>query len=217
MRIDLNIKDGKLGLWAVSNFTISEFYSELLRATWPKNERGREIPPGNYVRLLHRKPDEKVICYMSNTPAEIRDHENFINMATGDILINGLGLGMCVQALLEKDSVKSITVIEKEPDVIALVGPSITDPRVTIINADAFEFEPTEIYDYVWHDIWPDIHMNNLWDMERLYKKYSNFCAWQGAWALELCVKWLENGVLKLFERSTSIKNLYKNTPLVAA
>ncbi len=53
------------------------------------------------------------------------------------MLINGLGLGMVLHAILQKDDVTHVTVIEKEQDVINLVAASFaTDLRVEI-NADA--------------------------------------------------------------------------------
>lgn len=79
---------------------------------------------------------------MSNTPDEIRDFQSFVRKAKGKILINGLGLGVLLKALLEKEDVTQITVIEKSEDVIKLVSGSITDKRVSIINADAFEYKP---------------------------------------------------------------------------
>jgi hypothetical protein len=61
---------------------------------------GRYVPPGRYMRLMRGK---KVI--MSNTPGEIRDLDEFRRRATGDVLINGLGLGVAVHTALAKPEV----------------------------------------------------------------------------------------------------------------
>jgi spermidine synthase len=114
---------------------------------------------------------------------------NFIYKAEGHVLINGLGLGVCLKAVLEKKEVIKVTVIEKSEDVIKLVAPSFQDDRVEIINADAFEYKPPKgvVYDVVWHDIWQDICTDNLEQMKKLHRKYGRKCKWQGSWSRKLC------------------------------
>ncbi|MGC6738966.1 hypothetical protein ACP0FZ_31065, partial [Escherichia coli] len=85
--------------------------------------------------------------------------------------INGLGLGMVLHAILQKDDVTHVTVIEKEQDVINLVAASFaTDLRVEIINADAMEYCPPAgvTYNACWHDIWTDFATANLAQMDKL-------------------------------------------------
>jgi spermidine synthase len=104
-------------------------------------------------------------------------------------VINGLGLGVCLKAILEKTEIESVTVIEKSKDVINLVEPSfLDDPRVTIIHADALEWKaPRNVkYDFVWHDIWDDICTNNLETMGTLHRKYARRSGWQDSWCRDL-------------------------------
>jgi len=211
MKIDLNIPDSKSGDYVIHNFEVTEDRAASIKKYTNKYEPGREIPAGKYVRLMRKSEDGQTVCVMSNTPAEIKDHEAFINMASGDILINGLGLGMCVQTLLKKESVRSITVIEKSWDVINLVRLTITDKRVRVIKADAFEYQPDEIYDFVWHDIWDDIFAGNLPQMQALFDKYKNFSAWQGAWAIGLCVKDYMEMTQASLEVVLGIESMYRN------
>ena len=127
---------------------------------------------------------------MSNTPDEIRDFIPFKCRAHGHILINGLGIGVLVKALLEKDDIKSITIIEKSMDVINLSGPTYAmDKRVTIINADAFEHNPPlgMRYNYVWHDIWDNIDSDNLPEMHKLHRKYGRKSDHQKSWCRHEC------------------------------
>ncbi|MDR8350775.1 hypothetical protein FPK35_22890, partial [Acinetobacter baumannii] len=100
------------------------------------------IPAGEYRRLSYNSD-----VVMSNTPMEIRTCMDFIERATGHVLINGLGLGMVLNAVLMKADVTHVTVIEKEQDVINLVAASFADDkRVEIICADAMTFvQPAEI------------------------------------------------------------------------
>lgn len=185
------IPDGKSGNWEISTFTVEKNDLSQSISLW---KYGRSVPGGTYKRLVrkdeqysHRVNDTVV---MSNTPDEIRDFIPFVNQAKGVILINGLGLGCLVKKLLEKDEVTELIVIEKSEDVINLVKPYFNDNRLTIINADAFEYTPPKgkKYDYIWHDIWDYICGDNLAEMNKLHKKYyGKVNGFQDSWAKLAC------------------------------
>lgn len=188
MKVEVKVPNGQCGKWRVEDFEVRKQDVELenMRLMFTPGMGRRTIKPGKYKRLMR---GEQVV--MSNTPAEVNDHNYFIRMAKGDILINGLGLGVVLQCLLEKESVKSITIIEKYKEVINLVGPTFqNDPRVKIIHADALEYNPPKgvTYDYVWHDIWDNICADNLEEMKKLHKKYGRKTKeYQGSWCRDLC------------------------------
>lgn len=77
----------------------------------------------------------------------------------GNVITAGLGLGLIVHALANNHTVKSITVVEREPDVIELVKPLVLDavngnsPEIQIIKGDIFKNIPTG-YDVLILDIW---------------------------------------------------------------
>jgi len=186
MKIDVDIPDGKSGEWKIDTFEMNEEDCLLYNS---KNE-GRELPPGMYKRLM---------CgcetVMTNTPNEINDHLEFINEAKqkgGHVLITGLGLGVCIKAILESEKITKISVIELSKDVIKLVAPTyMKDERVEVINCSAFDYEPPENIRYtcVWHDIWYDICADNLPQMNKLHRKYENKTDWQGSWVNDLCLE----------------------------
>ena len=181
------IPEGESGDWKVEIFEVSEREAKIfnIRMAFKPGMSHRLINPGTYKRLVC---DGNVV--MSNTPAEIYDNLEFIRIATGNILINGLGLGVCLSARVEKKEINSVIVIEISKDVIKLIAPVFEkDKRIKIINADAFEWkQPKGIkYDAVWHDIWNDICGDNLEDMKRLHRKYGRRCKWQGSWCRYLC------------------------------
>lgn len=180
MKIDLRVPEGVSGDWKVSHFTVKDSKEEQF---WSMVKYGDRAPyPGDYVRLSFQGG-----TIMSNTTAEVRDHYPFIHRATGHVLIHGLGLGMCVEAVMHKEEVLSITVIELSEDVIKLVAPTYQHPKVQIIQADALKFKPTRKYDVVWHDIWPSINSDNLEEMKKLHRRYGRFARWQGSWARNIC------------------------------
>jgi len=181
MRIPLNIPKGESGDWKVSKFTVSQHDADIFNVTVGFH---RYIEPGEYYKLTY-----KGLTVMSNTPSEIRDHIDFIRRATGNVLINGLGLGMCVAAILDTQRVETVIVIEKSQDVIDLVGAHIKDDRVRIIHADALEYKPRFAFrfDAVWHDIWSTICSDNVPEMIKLHRKYGRHTNWQGSWARKEC------------------------------
>jgi len=187
MRINVQIPDGDSGQWKVSSFKVSEDSSNFTKMRAAAQGGRGYIPPGTYKKLTYKNS-----VVMSNTPDEISDHVRFIFRARKckNVLINGLGLGICITAILESDIVEKITVIELSEDVIKLVGPTFKDdPRVEIIQADALEYKPPrgEKYGAVWHDIRTYITGDNLESMRTLHRKYDRRTEWQGSWAKKEC------------------------------
>lgn len=175
----VDVPEGQSGKWRVERFTVRPHdLHESLRLI----KTGRGVPAGVYTGLYHGRS-----IVMSDTPDEIRDHLHFIYRAHGRILVHGLGLGMVLKALLLKPEVTHVDVVEKSADVLALVGPSYSDPRVSIHHGDAysFQFPPGTRWNYAWHDIWPDICTDNLNGMSKLHRRYGRRVDWQGSWCRE--------------------------------
>jgi spermidine synthase len=185
------VPNGKSGDWTVDTFKITKDEAaryNLFSAI--RNQTHMFVEPGTYKRLMHNRT-----IVMSNTPMEMNSHALFVKMAEGEILINGLGLGMALSDILKKknvfgvQNVFKVTIIEKNFDVIKLVGPTfIKDDRVKIIHEDAFTYKPPKgtLYNVVWHDIWNDICSDNLSQMRKLRKKYTKICGWQGCWSEDM-------------------------------
>lgn len=60
---------------------------------------------------------------------------------SGHVLCAGLGLGLIVHALHRNDSVSKITVVEKERDVIDLVGPLLPQDKLTLVHDDFWNWQ----------------------------------------------------------------------------
>jgi len=176
------VPTGESGDWVVDNFTIEEHDIKALSYAL----HGRPIPPGTYTRLMRKGAFDPM---MSDTPAEIRDHLGFIYEARGRCLLNGLGLGVVLKAILEKPEVTHVDVVELEQDVINLVWPTYKDgSRVTLYHADAFTIQwPKETrWDCAWHDIRESLCTDNLLGVAKLKRKYGHKVQWQAAWAEDL-------------------------------
>lgn len=180
----VDIPEGVSGPWKVEKFQVKADM-QAMRLFFD----GRGVPPGQYTRLSSKENP----AWMTDTPAEFNDAGGFIfragNIKDCNVLISGLGLGMVVKALLRKDTIKSITVIELEADVIKLVAPHYPDPRLRVINADAWEWEPDMKFDIAWHDIWGDISSDDLPEMaamKRRYQRHMTGPGMQECWGQEI-------------------------------
>ena len=171
------IKEGSKGPWTVSRFTIgADPTIENLRLM----RDGRGVRPGTYTKLTHSSRG----VVMSDTTAERHDHYPFVWKAEGHCLINGLGIGMCLSAILKLDRVNFVTVVEVDQDVIDLVWPNYKGERCDVVCASAFDYAPPKgvRYGAVWHDIWDAINEDNYDEMKRLHRKYGRRADWQGSW-----------------------------------
>ncbi len=174
-KVDLPDMQGER--WTIEKFTVD-------RPDFGAILAGRNVPHGTYTRAMRGK---KLV--MSDTPAEMRDHHHAVYAATGSCLINGLGIGMVLKNILLKTDVTDVTVVEIDQELIDLVSPHYQDPRVTFVCSCSYTYKPPKgkKYDWVWHDIWDDICIDNLPLMHKLHRKYGRRAVWQGSWARGIC------------------------------
>lgn len=185
-RMTVTVPEGELDGLVVERFEMKAYDLENMRQAL---HYGRGTAPGMYTRLI--EPGTKTF-WMSDTDAEKRDHVPAVSrinfLKAKRVVINGLGLGMVLQAALSYEHVEHVDVVEKDQRVIKLVGPHyLEDPRVTIHHADAYEQATSwprgTRWDVGWSDIWEEISPANQPDMTRLQKYYSRRCQWHRCWA----------------------------------
>jgi hypothetical protein len=178
----VNVPESMRGNWKIERFTTDE------NGCFLESLRGRRIPANETFTRLMRGGT----LVMSDTPDEMRDHYAAVMKAMGSCLINGLGLGMVLKAVLKKSEVTDVTVVEISSEVLEMVSPHYQDSRVTFIHASAFDYQPPKgkRYGMVWHDIWDFICADNIPEMHRLHRKYGRRADWQGSWARERCERY---------------------------
>ncbi len=168
-----NIKNGK---WEIK-WEEYEPYRAVICDDMIINPDFSEVPPLGFFTEAFRFPAvlEDGNEWMTLTPVDLDTSTAAINAAHGKVITFGLGLGYYAYMVSEKQSVKSITVIEKSPDVIKLFKEHIlpqfpNKDKLRIIEADAFEYAenvmPKENYDLAFVDIWRDAS-----DGAPIYKK----------------------------------------------
>lgn len=145
------------------------------------------VPAGVYTQLLHGTE-----LVMSDTPSEMLDHREFVRIATGCVFVAGLGIGMVLQALLNKTAVTHITVVELSKNVIRLVAPHYKarfgSERLSIHQGDAITWTPPkgthkDPFDAAWFDIWNYKCSDNLDDITKIKRRWSRWAKWRGFWA----------------------------------
>ncbi len=170
---------------------------------WPPELRRVTVPPAvSGLWSVERCDAYTQLCYsnrvvMTDVPFELETHREPVIEAKRraphggpggiDVLINGLGLGLIVQAMLSIRGVRRITVVEKSSDVILLVAPHYMrehGSRLEVHLADAYSWQPPAgtRYGVVWHDVWPAMHADNQAGMRLLEGRYGGLCDWQGSW-----------------------------------
>ena len=157
------LEEGQAGKFKLSKFEITNKNRGFMCST----------PNGNYVRLTHGGE-----CVMSNTSMEERTNLDFVRKANGDVFIAGLGIGLILLAIQDKEEVKSITVLEKYPEIIELVGTQLPlNEKVKIIQGDVFEYEFPKgtKFDTIYFDIWNYVNSDVYEEMQELKKKYRKY------------------------------------------
>lgn len=105
---------------------------------------------------------ENNTVWMSLDPDEINTMKPYIEKMHGDILVFGLGMGYFPYMASFNKNVKSITIIEKDKNIINIfnkyIAPKLDNPiSFKIINDDAFTYvknKDMSNYDCMFMDIW---------------------------------------------------------------
>ncbi len=143
--------------------------------------------------------------WMSVVHSEIASMAAGIAAAHGRVVTFGLGLGYYAFMAAAKDDVSHVTVIERNPDVIALFETYILPQfpfaeKIEIIEADAFQFlEETEdgAYDFGYADFWEGTEDGTLLYLKFL-RKAKRFAKTKFAY-------WIESAFIDAYFRPAAL------------
>lgn len=188
------IKPGRVGTAVVEHFEVPKQDADFFNLRMAiGGDRFGAVKPGRYARL-HIQGVTAVTPMMSDTQMERRTNHDVVRHANGRVLIGGLGLGMILHPILAKPEVTEVTVLEINPDVIALIEPQIRGWRgakkLTIVQADALKWvAPKGVrWDTIYFDLWPEISTDNWPEIVRLKQRFvprlnrKNEQRWFGVW-----------------------------------
>jgi hypothetical protein len=110
-------------------------------------------------------------AWMSLVPMEIESLEIGIAAARGHTVVLGLGMGWCAANVALNPAVERVTVVERDPDVIALIAalgifdqlPADARAKIRMIEQDALGWRPGERVDCVHADIWATFLAPERW------------------------------------------------------
>jgi hypothetical protein len=143
----IDVPEGKSGRFAVEHFTepagkpftTAPLRSAMFSAVQREDEEHFAFPqPTRWHRLR-----EKGAVWMTDLPCEQAQMRDGLRHLRGNVLIGGLGLGVVANLACASPEIKSVTVIEKEPDVIALVASRLRDHGKSLLVVEA------DLYDYL--------------------------------------------------------------------
>lgn len=170
------IQPGVRGEIRTEHFDVSRSESDMtrLRSTIKRNP-DIYVPEGRYVRLYVGRT-----LMMSDTPMEMRSNaialQSIAKYGAETVIVGGLGIGMVTLGIASMPSVTRVVVIEKDRDVIRLIGPTIQalSDKIEIVHADIFDWRPGKdtVFDYAYFDIWPYITGDNKKDFKKLRRVF---------------------------------------------
>lgn len=156
------LKPGRSGRFAIKKKTIQKG-SVLMNWTPEKGMHRIQYTTGQPIVVLeeYNQDGDFVGVWMSDTPYEWNTNAPFFPKARGDVLIGGLGLGLVPTMIAGKPEVRSITIVEKEPDIIKLTWPQIRHPKMKCFQDDFFRYLKYAKaqglqFDVIQCDIWHD-------------------------------------------------------------
>ena len=139
--------------------------------------------------------------WMNISPNEIITMQPSIDEAFGNVLVLGLGLGYYPFMVSLKSQVSSITVVEKDENIIKIFKDNIYKyfpykNKIKIVHADAFDYIKTHLdFDYCFVDLW-----HNPIDGLPLYLEFKKHENKNTKYAY-----WLEAGIKAMYRRCVLI------------
>lgn len=142
------------GLWRVRKLSLDKEIQVM------RGEKAIRLSEGHYTQLFRYTQETMHLLgelVMQDTFDELKTHLDFMMRAHGDVLITGLGLGCVARGAMANPAVKSVTVIERDSDVLKLVAQYLP-AKIRIIQAEAVQWckETEQVFDCAWHDLWSD-------------------------------------------------------------
>jgi hypothetical protein len=154
-------REGNWGTWSLRVSAMSA-----ARGYWG---RGYRID-GSFILM---GPFERgAAAWMSIVPMEIESQEIGIAAAHGHSVVLGLGMGWCAANVALNPAVDRVTVIERDPDIVALIGtigvfdqlPEAARAKIELVRGDALRWRPDAAVDNVQADIWARFVEPGKWD-----------------------------------------------------
>ena len=162
----IRFPEGKCGKWTFENMRCKAYQAFVYDDPKCLTD-GRIIPQIGFFDTDYLYPAvlENGREWMTLLPNETNTTKPALEASCGKVLTFGLGLGYFAYMASLKDTVSSVTVVERSPEVIELfkefILPQFPDPgKIKIIESDAFDYARDHMaegrFDTVFTDLWHD-------------------------------------------------------------
>jgi len=141
-------------------------YRPLRHGDWELRVAGMNLVPGYWSGLVLVQGMAALVrddaTWMSMTPMELESQEIGVRLAAGHVLVLGLGMGWSAAASALREEVTAVTVVERDPDVLALHReldvfaqlPEAARAKLRLLQGDAYAYVPDRPVDVLMPDIW---------------------------------------------------------------
>ncbi|MBO5213042.1 MAG: hypothetical protein J6B60_05825 [Clostridia bacterium] len=164
---NIKITDKKQGNWSLSYQKYAP-YEAFVRDDYTLFDDFREVCNIGFFDEEFSFPTvfENGVEWMAIKPNEIETMKEPIERAHGKIAVFGLGLGYYAYMASLKENVSSVTVIERDENVIKLFCENIlphfeNKEKIKLVKGDAFFYAENEMkeqnFDFAFVDLWRDI------------------------------------------------------------
>ncbi|MBQ4585356.1 MAG: hypothetical protein IJA82_04030 [Clostridia bacterium] len=163
---NIKIPTKKLKNWSLGYQTYQKYegfiYKDIL-----VEDNYTEIPQIGFFNEEFSFPTvfENGVEWMAIKPNEIETMKHHIEKMEGDVAVFGLGMGYFAYMVSQKQEVNSITIVERDENVIQLFEENIlpqfpNKDKITIEKCDAFDFvenkQNSKKYRHAFVDLWHD-------------------------------------------------------------
>ena len=155
---------------------VAELYRPMCHGDWELRHAGLVLAAGYWSgpKLVENMfaLQRGNATWMSITPMEIESQQIGVDCARGHVVVLGLGMGWSAAASALRSEVTAVTVVERDPAVIALHHeldlfsrlPDGAGCKVEIVADDAFAWMPDTPVDVLMPDIWLPLVSDNRVD-----------------------------------------------------
>lgn len=178
-RIVVDIPESTVGDWQIKRVVGDS--SNIYALAYDRSIGGPDGEPYGTYTFMTRTQNGKKFPVMEDTHARYAEHQTLWDKANGDVLIGGLGLGFVNYKLIQFPHVTSVTIVEKNQEIIDMVWSHCPkDERFSIVHADIDTWTPPigSHWNYAWLDTW--IAHNSIQNRQQynhvLMEKYLPFC-----------------------------------------
>jgi len=158
LHVGYDIPEGKCGDYEITHepykagdeFSLIDARTAIM--TGRPQKKGRMLSDGHFHCLSNKDG-----VWMKDEPREIEQAQNFIDVATGRVLIGGLGLGYVAHRIAKKTEVSGIVIVEIAREVFELVWRHLgINDKALFHCGDIYGFlRDTDLrFDYAYYDIW---------------------------------------------------------------